>query len=205
MGISTDKEGNVKLSTFDSNVSGTYVKSDDGTYIKSGTNHRLALKEDPEGNQYLLVNMKTPLQTMEKLSSKEVLMESIVRPYVFGIALIGCIIAFFQLFRRKKRKKLEGGALRVRRLSKLLSLFILLLGLVMVMVMFTQSDDFRAAILIVGYVISGLIALGFIGLLFTLPILWRNREGSLWNRAFSTLVMLAGVGSLVYATFLDMY
>ncbi|OAB41507.1 serine hydrolase domain-containing protein [Paenibacillus glacialis] len=206
MGISTDKDGNVKLSTFDSSVSGTYVESADGTYVKPGTNRRIALKEDPEGNQYLLVNMKTPLQTMEKLSSKEVFMESIVRPYVFGIALIGCIIAFFQLFRRKKRKRLEGGALRARRLSQLLSLLIVLLGLVMVVVMFTQSDDFRATIVIVGYLISGLIALAFIGLLLTLLSLLRNKDGgSIWNLAFSTMVMLAGAGSLVYAAFLDMY
>ncbi|WCR28355.1 beta-lactamase family protein [Paenibacillus thiaminolyticus] len=205
MGVATDEQGHVKLSTFDSNMSGTYVKSADGTYVKPTTGRRLALKEDPDGQQYLLVNMKTPLQTMVKLSGKEVLMENLVRPIVFGIALLGCLVGFIRLLSRKKRKKLEGAALWAKRFSYLLCLLILLLGVEILAVMFTQSDAFRETLLKGGYVISGLIVLGTIGLLLTQPRLWGSRTVSLWLRGFSILVMIASAGSLVYAIFLDLY
>lgn len=203
--IKETDNGSIRVRAFDSSVGGEYHHAGDHLYINADNGRRLYLKEDPEGQQYLIINMKVPIQTLEKLNKTEVFMENVIRPFVFGIAILVFLVGIVQFFRRKRNKNLDITARRVRHTSKLLNLLILSLGICMILVMFTQSDHFRGNVLVVVLVISILILLSSIMLLVYLFKLISNGQKSWFGVLYYALLILSGGGSLVYAAFLDLY
>ncbi|MGC5328168.1 serine hydrolase domain-containing protein [Brevibacillus sp. SYSU BS000544] len=203
--IETDEKGDIHLKVFDTSLNGKYERVDQNLFVNKETNKLIYLKEGSEGNKYLTVNMKVPLQTLVKLSPSEVFMESYIRPFIFAVSFIGCLIGFFQLFRRRKTKKYEGVALRAKRISSLICLFILLFGISLILIMFTQSDDFRQNVLIAVNVIITILAAGVVLSSISLAYVTRQRLLPFWNIGFYTCVMFAGIGAISYAYFLDLF
>lgn len=203
--IKATDDGTMKVRAFDSSVSGEYRHAGDHLYINADNGSRLYLKQDPVGKQYLIVNQKVPMQTLEKLDSIEVYMEGGVRPFVFGMAVISFLVGIVQFFRRKRKGNLDAAARRARQSSNILSVLTLSLGICIVLVMFTSSDSFRGNVLVAVMVISILILIALIRLSIYLLKMIHRRQMSWLGLIYYAISIFSGSGALVYAAFLDLY
>lgn len=203
--IKATDDGDIRVQAFDSTVGGEYHHAGDHLYVNDDNGRRLYLKEDTDGQQYLIINMKVPLQTLEKLNATEVFMEKFIRPFVFIMAGIACFVAIIQFFRRKRYKNLDVDSRRVRTFSRIVSLLVLGLGISILLVMFTQSDLFREKVLVAVFIISVLIVVGIAFLLIYLIRSIKNGRKSWYRVCYYTLITLSGGGALVYAAFLELY
>ncbi|WP_458118705.1 serine hydrolase [Paenibacillus sp. Z6-24] len=198
-------DGNIKVQAFDSRVSGTYVHAGDHLYVSKENGRQIYFKQDSTGKQYGVINMDVPLQTLEKLNTKEMIMEYIVRPFVFGMAAVGMVWGMLRFLFRKKINRPEGYSLKARIISNWLNILIILLGVCIILVMFTSSDSFRAVILIIVWAISAVIALlSLIMLRFGIKG-WSTKQLGKWSAVFYTLLFCSSVGAVSYSYFLDLY
>ncbi|OEH94429.1 serine hydrolase domain-containing protein [Bacillus solimangrovi] len=201
MKVSIDQNGELNLKVFDTSLSGDYIQIERGLFVNKENSRSILLKEDKEGNKYLIVDMNVPIQTLEKLGTLEAFMETYIRSFVIIISILGCMLSFINLFRRKKKYK--GIERRTKIIVNLICLLNLFLAISMIMVMFSQSDSFRHYILIVVNLVSIGIATSVLFLCYSLVSVWKRNFLPLWNKIFYILVILAGIGALIYVSFLD--
>ncbi|EJV87820.1 serine hydrolase domain-containing protein [Bacillus cereus] len=202
MNVSIDDNGTLNLKGFDTSLSGKYEQIEKNLFVNKENKRHLFLKQDKEGNKYLIMNMKVPMQTLEKLSVGEVFMETFVKYFFLIISILGCMMSFIQLF-RKKKKKYVGATRRIKTISNTICLLNLFLAIGVMMVMFTQSDSFRQNVLIVVNLISIAIATSVVFISFSLISVWKKNVMPIWSRVFYIFVILAGIGALTYMYFLD--
>ncbi|WP_017812117.1 MULTISPECIES: serine hydrolase [Paenibacillus] len=198
-------DGNIKVQAFDSRVSGMYIHAGDHLYVSKENGRQIYFKQDSTGKQYAVINMDVPLQTLEKLNTKEMIMEYIVRPFVFSIAAVGMIWGILRFLFRKKINRPEGYSLKARIISNWLNILIILIGVCIILVMFTSSESFRAVVLVIVWVISAIIALlSLIMLRFGIKG-WSTKQLGKWNAVFYILLLCSSVGAVSYSYFLDLY
>ncbi|WP_163240819.1 serine hydrolase domain-containing protein [Bacillus aquiflavi] len=211
--VRVGENGKLNLKVFDPSLGGSYKQIDENLFVNEKNHRRLLLKEGEDGSKYLFINTKVPMQSFEKLTDQEVFMESYLRPFVFIVALLGCLVSFFRLFRRrrkkkkkKKKKQSENSVVkRARKISSRICFLILFLGIGMILVIFTQSDGLRQGVLIGVNLMSIITAIQILLSIFLFVSVWKQKFLSIWSKGFYTLVTMAGIGALVYVYFLDLF
>lgn len=203
--IKDNGNGGIKVQAFDSRVSGTYVHAGERLYINPESGRCIYFKKDRTGKQYAIINTDVPLQTLEKLNTQEMIMERFVRPFVFGVAAAGIVWSILQFLFRKNNKNLRTYSKRTQTTSRWLSFLIAVLGICIVLVMFTTSDQFRTVILVIIKIVSiAIIFLTLMMLLFGIKGI-RFKEIGTGSAVFYSLLFCASLGAISYSTFLDLY
>jgi CubicO group peptidase (beta-lactamase class C family) len=202
MTVKFDSDNNLVFKVFDSKMGGTYEHYEDNIFIKKENNKKVLLKTGSDGQKYIVIDMKVPMQTLEKLDTKDYIFENYVRNYVFIMPFIGILLWIISLFRKNKVKH-EGATKHVKKLSKGINILIFIIMVLIIVVMFTQSDSFRVMIVLITNIVSGLIT--GISLLLFLKIRTATKKKviSIWQVSYTTLVLLAGIGAVIYVSYLD--
>lgn len=204
--INAEQAGRVKVQAFDPVVSGEYIQAGKHLYVNKENGRMLYFKEDRSGQQYAVINMDVPLQTLEKLTPYEVFMESYVRLLVFGMAVIGLLVQFvLRIVRRRRGRKTYGSVRKLTVISGLINLLILSLGVSILLVMFTVSDHFRAGVLWGIWGISAVIFGLVLGIVFYGVRLWKQGQLNRWYIGYFILIIFESIGAIAYAQFLNLY
>ncbi len=200
--VKFDSDNNLVFKVFDSKMSGTYEHYKDNIFIKRENNRKVLLKTCIDGQKYIVIDMKVPMQTFEKLDTKDSFFENYVRIFVFIMPFIGVLLWIINLF-RKNRTKHEGHAKHVKYLTKGISVLIFIVMVLIMVVMFTQSDSFRTTIVLIINMVSALIVGISLLLILKIKIVTKKKMISIWRGSYTVLVLLAGIGAVLYVSYLD--
>lgn len=202
MNVKFDDNNNLVLRTFDSNMSGTYEYYKDNLFIKRQDNRKVFLKAGEGGQKYIFIDEKVPMQTLQKLNVNDIIFENYVRNYVFLIPFFSALLWIGNLFRRNKKKR-EGHAKHVKMATSCISLLIFIVLIALMVIMFTQSDQFRSAIVIAVNVIAVVMVALSATLVWKVIAASKEKMISIWRMCYSLLVLIAGIGAIVYVSYLD--